>query len=110
MRRFTIGCLVFLMLWALAPGMSEAVENVLHLIVEGHTAHAEADGDSHDPLGPEHGCTGVTHLCSCCISQTFLTNQAVLQVPGQTFYRLAGRVRVQFLNATTNGIDHPPRV
>lgn len=57
--------LVFVLLLALAPGLGEVVENVVHLVVHGHLAHAEAQGDHHAERLPEHGCSGTFHLCSC---------------------------------------------
>lgn len=64
--------LVFLLLLALAPGFGEVVENVLHLLTEGHAAHARSHDDDHAAKGPEHGCTGTFHMCSCHSSSTGL--------------------------------------
>lgn len=109
MKRFATSCLLLLLLWALAPGVGEAVENAVHLVLEGHTAHAEPDGDRHTPSGPEHGCTGVMHSCSCCVSQSFLPNQYATLVPTQSWQRLADHDRVQLPTASGGGIDRPPR-
>ena len=109
MKRLTTSCLLLLVLWALVPGVGEAIENAVHIVLVGHKAHAARNGDSHTPSGPEHGCTAVMHSCSCCVSQTFLPNQCVTQVPTQSLQRLAEHDRVQLPTATASGIDHPPR-
>ncbi|HEX9733771.1 MAG TPA: hypothetical protein VGG06_17505 [Thermoanaerobaculia bacterium] len=64
--------LAAVLLLALVPGVSEIVENVVHLAVEGHAAHARPSGDQHSEPGPEHGCNGTFHLCSCHHSLSFL--------------------------------------
>ena len=89
MRRFAIAALAVFLLWALVPGAGELFENAVHLVQEGHSAHAAADGDHHDPMGPEHCCTGVVHLCSCCASVTALpicsANVVTNRNPGGVF-------------------------
>ncbi len=109
MKRLATSCFLVLLLWALVPGVGEAVENTVHLVLEGHTAHAAPDGDSHTPSGPEHGCTGVMHSCSCCVSQSFLPNRYVALVPIQSWQRLADDGRVPLPAASADGIDRPPR-
>lgn len=59
---------VVLLLWTLLPGTWELAENVSHLIRDGHLAHAAATGHSHSEPGPEHGCSGTLHFCSCHVS------------------------------------------
>lgn len=54
------------------PGFGEVLENAAHVLTEGHLAHVEADGDRHEPAGPEHGCTPVFHACGCHASLAFL--------------------------------------
>ncbi|MEM9556954.1 MAG: hypothetical protein AAGC60_22035 [Acidobacteriota bacterium] len=65
MRVLTTRCLTVILLWALCPGLTEAVENLWHLAASGHAAHAIDQGDDHRPEGDEHGCSGTFHLCSC---------------------------------------------
>lgn len=60
---------------AMTPGSVEIVENTGHLLAQGHLAHVEADGDRHEPSGPEHGCTPVFHVCGCHTSLAFLGPQ-----------------------------------
>lgn len=57
---------------AMTPGAFELVENTAHLVSEGHLAHAAADGDRHEPAGPEHGCTPIFHFCGCHASLALL--------------------------------------
>lgn len=47
--------LVFVLLFALAPGVGEVLENVAHLLTQGHWAHAREHGDDHAQRGAEHG-------------------------------------------------------
>ena len=49
----------------MTPGLTEASENLWHLIRAGHTAHSLDAGPDHAPKGDEHGCSGTFHLCSC---------------------------------------------
>jgi len=109
MKRVANGCLTLILLWTLVPGVGEFTENFVHLVMQGHTAHAVPDGDTHAPPGPEHGCNGVVHFCSCCISQTFLSNQFVAQVPEQSYQRLAEHARVQIPSTSGSGTYRPPR-
>lgn len=60
-QRLLILCLAL----SVIPGLAEAVENVGHVLVSGHGAHALDQGESHAPDGDEHGCSGTLHLCSC---------------------------------------------
>jgi hypothetical protein len=48
------------------PGAMEGLENAVHLIGQGHLAHAGEAADRHAPPTREHGCTGTFHFCSCC--------------------------------------------
>jgi len=53
------------LLWMIFPGGLEATENLAHILVSGHLAHAVETGDAHSDPGPEHGCNAVFHACSC---------------------------------------------
>jgi hypothetical protein len=57
-----------LALFVVFPGAGEALENVVHVVAQGHVAHAGGTSDRHQPPGREHGCTGAFHLCHCCPS------------------------------------------
>lgn len=67
LRPFVAVCLVYLM----TPMAAEITENLLHLVANGHTAHAVAD-EEHQPDDPEHCCSGPTHVCGCCHSTSFV--------------------------------------
>jgi len=107
-RVMTIG-ITALLLWAVAPGLGELLENSVHLAQEGHLAHAAPDGDQHDGSGPEHGCTGTVHLCSCCASLSFLPTQAAAQAPDTGSRQFVARVQTHVSTIFTGGVDHPPR-
>lgn len=51
----------------ISPLTGEVAENVIHLLREGHAAHADdADVDhDHAPTNDEHGCSGPFHVCAC---------------------------------------------
>lgn len=56
--------LAIVLAFLLFPGSAEALENAVHLVTEGHGAHAIAD-EEHDPEGDEHGCSPTFHTCGC---------------------------------------------
>jgi hypothetical protein len=85
MRRF-LPYMSLLMIYFVAPSASEVVENVLHLVAEGHTAHAVADAD-HAPRGDEHGCSGTFHVCQCHSSVTFLSGTTAPEVEAASEHR-----------------------
>ena len=58
--------LVIALVYLVTPSLTEAAENVWHLLSTGHDAHAVEAGSDHAPQGDEHGCSGTYHLCSCC--------------------------------------------
>lgn len=74
-RRF----LVFVLILSILPGWPELLENVEHLLHDGHLAHSaqhdEAADEGHDDVA-EHGCTPMAHHCGCHTSVL-----AVLQDP-----------------------------
>ncbi|MBT8451571.1 MAG: hypothetical protein KJO40_06365 [Deltaproteobacteria bacterium] len=86
------------MVYAMAPGASEIVENVFHLLAEGHAAHALADAD-HEPQGEEHGCSGTFHMCHCHSSVTFLTGTAAPEIEAASEHRQNARCDVDDLRA-----------
>lgn len=47
----------------LTPAL-EVVENGVHVLTEGHGAHALDDAE-HAPAGDCHGCSATFHVCSC---------------------------------------------
>jgi hypothetical protein len=81
---------VFL-LYAMTPGSGEILENTVHFVLAGHTAHAIAD-DAHQPDAPEHACSGPFHICACHAS-TPLTPVRATAVPGTPMPRGSEVVR-----------------
>ncbi|MEQ8280812.1 MAG: hypothetical protein RMA76_28840 [Deltaproteobacteria bacterium] len=69
---------VFLLLLGMTPSI-EVAENAVHLVLEGHTAHA-VDDEHHDTTG-EHGCTGIFHACVCHASPLFVASEAGIVEP-----------------------------
>jgi hypothetical protein len=98
-----------LLLAAVLPGLGEVVENAMHLVLEGHLAHAAPVGDEHGPPSPEHGCSGTLHLCQCCISPSF----APVNVAGATRQEADRGAVIQpssvLHDAFLQDIEHPPR-
>jgi len=110
MKRLAAVGLSVLLVWGLAPGVGEFLENALHFVQEGHLAHATPDGDHHDPTGPEHGCTGAAHLCSCCVSLSFMpTHTAATIDPEQGSGELMALDSTRLPALSIGGIYHPPR-
>jgi len=57
----------------LLPGWVELLENLEHLVHDGHLPHgelheAEGAGEDHAVESAEHGCTPVSHHCGCHVS------------------------------------------
>lgn len=94
---------------SMTPGLSEAGENLWHLLRTGHTAHAQAEGSDHAPEGDEHGCTGTFHLCSCHHSSpSTLTVATVAYALPSTEHR--SRLRpLKEQSPDLPGLFHPPR-
>lgn len=109
MKPLAKALLVFLLVWTLVPGMGEAIESAVHLVVEGHTAHSIPAGDSHAPSGPEHGCTGAVHLCSCHVSLAFAPGQAFDVMQDETCSLLQISSGSNHSKASAKGTYHPPR-
>jgi hypothetical protein len=109
MKRMISTVLSALLFWALAPAGGELLENALHYTLEGHAAHAAADGDRHDPPDPEHGCTDVIHLCSCCAGLSVLPTRAVTVVPTARSQEPVPSALFRTPVSTTGGIYRPPR-
>ena len=110
MSRLSAVAVSVLLLWVLTPGLAEFVENAVHLVENGHFAHATPAGDSHPSPGPEHGCTGTFHLCSCCQSPNLVFAQNSAQVPELASRELDALTRHDVVFVAADGIDHPPRV
>lgn len=99
----------FAIVLAILPGTGELVENVAHLALEGHFAHAEADGDHHPPSGPEHDCTPTLHLCGCHASLALAGDCALPAIRLRATGFSAGRPFEPPLTGFTPPIDRPPQ-
>ena len=60
-----------MVIYLMTPGTGELAENIVHLVMTGHTAHS-IDVPDHEPKGDEHGCSGTFHVCPCHTSISFL--------------------------------------
>lgn len=70
-RRALRWALCALVLLGLVPGMAELVENLEHVLHDGHLRHGAAhvdDGEQCESDTEEHGCTPFEHHCKCCAS------------------------------------------
>lgn len=56
----------------LVPDLAEVGEAVVHYVRTGHIAHTTADHGDLGDQGPEHGCGGTQHRCTCCPAQPSL--------------------------------------
>ncbi len=74
--RLLFRALVFCCVGMTTPGAFEAIEDLLHVAYDGHTAH-DAGHDAHER---EHGCTGTFHVCSCCASPMFVASAIGLAI------------------------------
>lgn len=98
-----------LALFVVLPGAGEALENVVHLVAQGHSAHAGGTSDGHQPPGREHGCNGVFHLCHCCPAAS-----AVLSPAGDLQQLQAANVATppafaEPVTFTLSTLERPPR-
>jgi len=108
-RCLTIRIVAFWLLVLIAPGSSEAIENLAHLATSGHFAHSAESNDTHSEPGPEHGCTGTFHLCACHgpVSGTFAVSALGVECE-PTVGRLAQESRLRY-SAYLGNIEHPPQ-
>jgi len=89
--------LTMLLVVSLLPGVPELVENVEHLLHDGHLPHSEQHerakyAENHDGLDEEHGCTPMSHLCGCHASvpgilpeSALVIRRPLLATPGRPF-------------------------
>ena len=79
-RRALRWALCALVVFGLLPGAAELVENLEHLVHDGHlrhsTAHEVAADDEACDGDEEHGCTPLDHHCGCCTSLAGLPEAA----------------------------------
>jgi hypothetical protein len=110
MRAAAAHFLVAVLVWSLTPGLNELAENIWHLAVSGHSAHAIEQGEDHAPEGDEHGCSGTFHLCGCHHSPpTELAGRPVDSIPAPSA-RLMGLATTPSIEPFLAGLLRPPRV
>ncbi len=95
---------------AMTPGVVEIMENAAHLFTEGHLAHVAADGDQHEPAGPEHGCTPIFHSCGCHASLAFLGTQPLPATDLRAVGHSSQLTPEPQLEGFWPSIDRPPQV
>lgn len=87
-RFLVVACAIAALL--LQAGAGETIENLLHLMAHGHTAHDSAHaipdqgpssdhGDAHSDL--EHSCAGHFHVCHCCAHPVMANGVVHLAIP-----------------------------
>lgn len=89
------------------PGLGELLSDGLHAATEGHSPHA----DCHEAPGPEHGCTGWQHNCSCHSSQRVALSDlgtAIAPATAQALQRPRGP-RGMGPAGTRSSLERPPR-
>lgn len=109
MHKLPVRLLVVLLLWAFTPGLVEVTENMGHLLVAQHLAHAVDQGADHAPEGDEHGCSGTFHVCSCHHSPAVDVLPLPAGVRSHRCHRTADAEPVGVPDPTLPGPDHPPR-
>lgn len=102
-------CALFLAL-TMVPGAAEIVESAVHLLTEGHLAHATPDGDDHEPAGPEHGCTPIFHFCGCHASLSFISPQVAILATFPSSLAVEASKPLAPPLGLWSSIDRPPRV
>lgn len=98
-----------LLVWTLFPGSSEASEQIVHLLRNGHLAHSIPADPDESPAGPEHGCQGAMHVCRCCPSSAASVTQFAFLSPLVVLAPRAERVRVVHTDPHLLHVFHPPR-
>jgi len=78
MRRF-FPYVSVVVVFFMAPGASEVVENVSQLMIDGPAFEASADVDR-ESQNDESGCSGTFHVCHCHSSVSFLTGSTAPDV------------------------------
>lgn len=88
--RLARAALAALVVFAITPGSEGLVDAVGHLLHDGHLPHSEAhqaaeDDETCAEACGEHGCTAMSHHCSCCASAPALTprSEAPARRPGR---------------------------
>lgn len=85
--------LVFLMVLSLTPGVAEFLENVEHILHDGHLAHStHSDDEVHTAsVDAEHGCTPMSHSCGCHSSMPAVLSESPTVQPQRLAAELESR-------------------
>ena len=104
-----------LLLFMLVPGANEAVVDLAHLFLAGHTLHASGTEDEHSEADhsendAEHGCNGPFHVCSCHTTQRFAhVSRHVLPPLGELDATPPGERTHRLTSGFHHLPDKPPR-
>jgi hypothetical protein len=92
----------------LTPAL-EVVENGVHVLTEGHGAHALDDAE-HAPAGDCHGCSATFHVCSCHapVGVVLRACQLALVIPAPPSIVGVAQTEVCALPAHARGVFRPP--
>jgi hypothetical protein len=102
--------LVVALVYLVTPSLTEAAENVWHLLSTGHDAHAVEAGSDHAPQGDEHGCSGTYHLCGCCHTAPVDSSPAPIPRASEPPDRRArSAVSTSLPSPFLGNPEHPPR-
>lgn len=109
--------LIALLALTLLPGWPEVIENVEHLVHDGHLAHSDAHDDAADEQAAhhahgdtdEHGCTPMAHRCPCHVSLAALVPPGALPSAGQWLDLPVGTVPSAEGGPLTRAIPPPTR-
>jgi len=87
------------------------MENAVHLVGEGHFAHAAQHEDDHAPEGDEHGCNSVFHACACHAPVSFVVNRVQSMAPALPTVAPPSslqRAEAPAADGVTRGLFRPP--
>jgi len=100
--------LALLLAFLLTPGSSAMVESAVHLVADGHLAHA-LDDEEHAPEA-EHGCTPVMHTCACHGCPAVTLRDALPSQPGSLQRTLEAGSAVGHRPSAGHGtrVERPP--
>lgn len=105
LRTLLIGLLVV----GFTPGVAELLSDGAHLLLSGHSAHADHHGD-HEGPGPEHGCTGWNHQCACHTSLSLIPSlEPALPVAASGGVALWLARRDRGADGVSFDLERPPR-
>ena len=108
MHRLIPGIAV-LLAYAITPGAGEMVENVVHLVADGHSAHATHEAEE-EPCNDSHGCSGPFQTCPCHGTSAFVVDDMPIEVAAAELEVEIPRWFVASLEAdgVMSGVFRPP--